>query len=107
MNDLGHGQIWWADLDDEKIRPVLVLTRSWIAPKLRRVLAAPITSTIRGIPTELRIGKSEGLTQVCVANFDNVQLLEVDRLLELIGTVARNRWPEACAAMHHTMACLD
>ena len=107
MNDLAHGQIWWADLDDEKIRPVLILTRSWVAPKLRRVLAAPITSTIRHIPTEFTIGKRDGLDHACVANFDNIQLIEVDRLLELISTVNTNRWPEAGAAMQHTMACID
>jgi mRNA interferase MazF len=59
MEDLGHGQVWWADLD--KVRPVVVLTRSRVAPKLQRVLVAPITTTVRGLSTEVVLGTREGV----------------------------------------------
>lgn len=103
MTPLGHAQIWWADLD--RVRPVVVLTRARVAPRLRRVLVAPITTTIRGIPTEVRLGATEGVRGDSVANLDNVQLVPRDRLLRQAGVVAAERWPEFCRAMAKVMAC--
>jgi mRNA interferase MazF len=105
VNELAHGQIWWADLPGEKIRPVLILTRGWVAQRLTRVLVAPVTSRARGIPSEVSVGMSEGLTQPSVVNLDNVQLIEVRRLLEVLGGMDSRRWPEVCAAMAHVIAC--
>ena len=105
LTEVGHGQLWWADLAGHKVRPVLILTRSWIAPKLARILAAPITTTVRNIPTEVALDAKEGLPQPSVVNLDNAQLLTTERLLDRIGTVAPARWPEVCAAMARVMAC--
>jgi len=103
VNGLGHGQVWWADLD--KVRPVVVLTRARVAPRLTRVLVAPVTSTVRGIATEVAVGAAEGVAEGSVANLDNVQLLPVDRLLRQAGTVPVERWGEFCAGMHRVLAC--
>lgn len=103
MTALGHGQVWWADLD--KIRPVVVLTRARVAPRLRRVLAAPVTSTVRGITTEVPVGAAEGLTDGSVANLDNVALVPVDLLLRQAGRIAPERWPEFCRAMAAVLSC--
>lgn len=103
MSDLGHGQVWWADLD--KVRPVVVLTRQRVASRLTRVLVAPITSTARGLVTEVKLGAAEGVSDDCVASLDNVQQLSVDCLLHRAGRVAPERWPEFCSAMAKVMAC--
>ncbi|MBA2577845.1 MAG: type II toxin-antitoxin system PemK/MazF family toxin [Euzebyaceae bacterium] len=103
MTGLGHGQVWWADLD--KIRPVIVLTRSRVAPRLHRVVVAPITTTVRGLATEVPLGTDEGVADGSVANLDNVQLVGVDRLLRQAGRVADDRWQEFCTAMWEVMAC--
>lgn len=103
MEGLGHAQIWWAELD--KIRPVVVLTRDAVAPRLHRVLVAPITSTVRGIGSEVAVGELEGVQEGSVANLDNVQLLPVDRLLRRAGRVHEKRWPLFCRAMALTMSC--
>ncbi|HKZ24909.1 MAG TPA: type II toxin-antitoxin system PemK/MazF family toxin [Acidimicrobiia bacterium] len=105
MIGVGHGQVWWADLPDEKVRPVLILTRSGVAPLLSRLLVAPVTTTVRGIPTEVVLGTAEGVKEGSVANLDNVQLLSTDRLLRRAGSVAGDRWPEFCEAMARVMAC--
>ncbi len=105
MAGLGHGQVWWADLDDDKIRPVVVLTRARVADRLRRVLVAPVTSTVRDIPTEVVLGRAEGVRSGSVANLDNTQLLDVDRLLQQTGAVTSERWPLFCAAMQRVMGC--
>lgn len=101
--DVGHGDVWWADLD--KVRPVVVLTRRRVAPLLTRVLVAPVTSTVRGVPTEVRLGPDEGVMQGCVANLDNVELLPVGALLKRAGTVSAARWPEFCRAMAAVLSC--
>jgi mRNA interferase MazF len=101
--DLGHGEVWWADLD--KVRPVVVLTRRRVASRLTRVLVAPITTTVRGIPTEVMLGKQEGVKPGCVANLDNVQLVPASALLRRAGVVGAERWQEFCQAMASVMAC--
>jgi mRNA interferase MazF len=103
VTGLGHGQVWWADLDT--VRPVVVLTRQRVASRLTRVLVAPITTTARGIATEVSIGTAEGVRDDSVANLDNIQLLPVDSLLRRAGRVSPERWPEFCSAMAKVMAC--
>ncbi len=103
MKGLGHAQVWWADLD--KVRPVVVLTRDRLAPRLTRVLVAPITTTVRGLSTEVDLGADEGVTEGSVANLDNVQLIPVTSLLRRAGRVDDHRWLEFCAAMRAVMAC--
>lgn len=101
--DIGHGEVWWADLD--KVRPVVLLTRRRVAPLLTRVVVAPVTTTVRGIATEVSLGVDEGLRSGCVANLDNVQLVPVDALLRRAGVVAPTRRHEFCTAMASVMGC--
>lgn len=103
MKGLGHGQVWWADLD--KVRPVVVITRARVAEHLSRVLVAPITTTVRGIGTEVALGEAEGVQPGSVANLDNVQLLPVALLIDRAGRVHPDRWPEFCEALHRVAAC--
>lgn len=103
MTGVGHGQLWWADLD--KVRPVVVLTRQRVASHLVRVVVAPVTTTARGLATEVPVGTEEGVREGSVASLDNIQLLPVDRLLRRAGRVAPERWPEFCSAMAKVMAC--
>ncbi len=103
MKGLAHAQVWWADVD--RIRPVVILTRARVAERLDRVLVAPITTTVRGLATEVVLGEGEGVRGGSVANLDNVQLLPVSVLLRRAGRVAPSRWPEFCTAMAKVMAC--
>ena len=103
MKDLGHAQVWWADLD--QVRPVVVLTRKRVASELNRILIAPITTTVRGLATEVPLGAAEGVRDGSVANLDNIQLLAVDHLLRQAGSIAPGRWAEFCRAMSKVMAC--
>lgn len=102
---LGHGDVWWADLPGEKIRPVILLTRGRIASRLTRVVVAPVTSTVRDIATEVPVGQAEGVREGSVANLDNLQLLDVDRLLRRAGRVSEGRWSEFCRAVAKMMSC--
>jgi mRNA interferase MazF len=105
VTGLGHGQVWWADVPGDKVRPVVVLTRANVAPLLRRVIVAPVTTTTRGIACEVTMGAPEGVREGSVANLDNAQLVDVDILLGRAGEIGKSRWPEFCSAMAHVMAC--
>ncbi|SFH67648.1 type II toxin-antitoxin system PemK/MazF family toxin [Cryobacterium levicorallinum] len=69
----------------DKARPVLVLTRELVRPHLTRVTVAPITSTVRGLSTEVPVGPANGLDQDCAVSCDNVVTIPVASLGRQIG----------------------
>lgn len=69
----------------DKTRPVLVLTREVIRPHLKRVTVAPITSTIRGLSTEVPVGRRNGLDHDSAVSCDNVQTIEKTQLGRQLG----------------------
>ena len=100
-----QGEIWWADVPDEKSRPYLVLTRPRAIPVLHSVLVAPITTRVRGLAAEVPISVADGLSVDCVANFDNVKTIRKAQLTRRAGALAAGRWPEVCAAMRAAIDC--
>lgn len=85
-----QGEIWWAQALDKR-RPVLVVTRSEVIPLLRWIVVAPVSRTVRGIPTEVPLGPAEGLPYDCAASFDNLQPVRKTVLTSRIGAVAARR----------------
>ena len=77
----------------DKSRPVLVLTRALARPAMTKVTVAPITSTIRGLSSELPLGPDNGLDHACVASMDNVVTIPADRLGQTIGFLTDARSP--------------
>ena len=69
----------------DKTRPVLILTREIVRPHLRRVTVAPITSTVRGLSTELPVGPRNGLDHDCVVSLDNIVTIPVTDLGRPLG----------------------
>ena len=69
----------------DKVRPVLVLTREVVRPHLHNVTVAPITSRIRGLSTEVVVGRANGLDHDRVVSCDNVTTVPVGQLLAPIG----------------------
>ena len=98
-----QGDIWWAESEGKR-RPVLVVTRSAAIPVLNRILVAPVTRTIRGIPTEVRLGSEDGLPEPCVASFDNLQPVPKSYLTEKLGSIWYRRY-EICSAMGALSDC--
>lgn len=92
--DLHRGDIWWADVPGDKRRPVLVLTRERFIPRLTSVLVAPVTTTVRDIPTEVAMGPADGMPHPCAANFDNMFTLARRRFAEHITTLPPARLAE-------------
>ena len=69
----------------DKTRPVLILTRETVRPHLARVTVAPITSTIRGLSTEVAVGRANGLTRDSVVSCDNIVTVPVAALGPRLG----------------------
>lgn len=103
MVNPAQGDIWWAESEDKR-RPVLVVTRSEAIPVLDWIVVAPITRTIRGIPTEIRLDTEEGLVAPCVAAFDNVQPIRKTFLTEFVGSLSQRR-TEICSAVAALTDC--
>jgi mRNA interferase MazF len=64
-----------------------------------------VTTTVRGLTTEVALGDAEGLGSACVASLDNIQLVPTNALLRRAGVVAPGRWPEFCTAMAKVLGC--
>ena len=85
-----QGEIWWAEAEDKR-RPVLVVTRSEAVPVLTWLLVAPVTRTVRGIPTEVALGPDQGLSVESAASFDSLQPIRRSFLTERVGALAEAR----------------
>jgi mRNA interferase MazF len=81
------------------------MTRDPLGQFLHSVICAPITSTIRGLATEVRLGQEAGLLQQSVANFDNLFLLSKSRLLRRLGRASAESMEEACYALATATGC--
>jgi mRNA interferase MazF len=89
----------------DKERPVLVLTRSSAIEYLSRVTVAPITTTIRGVPSEVPVGPNDGLRQACAANLHNLVTVRQDALGRRLAQLSPNRLREVCAALAFALGC--
>jgi len=101
-----RGEIWLLQFEPpDKRRPVLVLSRSEVIPLLRTVMVAPITSTIRGAPSEVVVGVEEGLKQRSAINLDHIQTVEKDRLGPFVASVSPKTMGAVCSALAIATGC--
>ena len=104
--ELSRGEIWlFTFAPPDKRRPVLVLTRQEVIPLLSTVMVAPITSTVRGAPSEVVIGIDEGLRHESAVNLDHVQTVQKDRLRQFVGTLGRHKMGQVCRALALAAGC--
>ncbi len=76
---MNRGELWWYELPDTGHRPGCIVTRQAAIGVLNAVLLAPATRTVRGIPTEVRLGPEDGMPTECALSLDN--LLPVPKTL--------------------------
>jgi mRNA interferase MazF len=86
-------------------RPVLILTRSSALSYLSRATVAPITSTIRGVPSEVALGPEDGMKQPCAVNLHNVMTVNQENLGRRLAQVGPRRMREVCAALAFALGC--
>ena len=95
-----RGEVRWHKFSPpDKKRPVLLLTRDSVLEYLDDVTVAPITSTIRDIPSEVRLYKEEGMLQDCAVNCDHLQTVSKGRLGALVTTVSAAKMREVTNAV--------
>ena len=90
---------WYRFSTPDKKRPVLILTRSSALEFLGEVTVAPVTSTIREIPSEVRLTPDDGMPRNCAVNLDHVQTVTRAKLGPLIATVTPGKMSEVRAAL--------
>ena len=100
-----RGEIWWSEQAALGRRPVLVLSRDAVLPALARPLVAPLTTRVRGLPTEVALDEADGVPQACVASLDNVQPLDASLLVQRIGRLGADRMREVCQALAVATDC--
>lgn len=103
MNHPRQGEIWWAEAEDKR-RPVLVVTRSEAVPVLTWIVVAPVTRSVRDIPTEVHLGADEGLAHLSAAAFDNLQPIRASLLTQRVGELGQRRF-ELCQALAALADC--
>jgi len=81
-----RGEIWWAELPQPVgSRPVVILTRDAVLENIGAIVVALVTRTVRQLPTEVVLGRRQGLPVPCVANLDNILTVPRHRLKRLMG----------------------
>jgi mRNA interferase MazF len=90
---------WYKFTHPDKKRPVLILTRNSIIEYLGEVTVAPLTTTIRNIPSEVQLGKNDGLVTDCAVNCDHIQTVSKVKLGGLITTLQPSKMSEVKQAV--------
>ena len=104
--ELSRGEIWrYRFKSPDKLRPVLVLSRQEVIPLLHTVMVAPITSTVRGAPSEVGVGIEQGLKHASAVNLDHVQTVERSRLVGYVGRLDVGKMREVCRALATAVGC--
>ncbi len=100
-----RGEVWWAGSPSGARRPYLILTRDAAIPVLAAVLAVPATRTVRGIPTEVQIDRTDGMPQACALSLDHLQLLPKDLFDRKICQLGPARLRSVCRALALSVDC--
>jgi mRNA interferase MazF len=89
----------------DKRRLVVVLTRDTAIRYLSSVTVAPITSTIRGVPSEVLLGEDDGMKGPCAVNLHNAVTVSRQRLGKRVAQLGPGRMREICSALRFSLGC--
>ena len=102
---VARGEVWWYEHPRAGRRPFLILSRDEAIPVLNQLLAVPATRTIRGIPTEVELDRSDGMPVPCALAADNTTLIRSSLCTERITRLAPERMQAVCDALAAATAC--
>ncbi|HLY40544.1 MAG TPA: type II toxin-antitoxin system PemK/MazF family toxin [Terracidiphilus sp.] len=89
----------------DKERPVVVLTRDSAISYLANITVAPITSAIRGVPSEVVLNEEDGMKVRCAINLHNLVTVSKDHLGRRVAQLRSTRMSEICAALRFSLGC--
>jgi len=99
-----RGEVRWSTLrSPDKRRPVVILTRNSALRYLTYVTVAPITTTVRNIPTEVLLTPEDGVPQLCAVNLHNIQALAQDTVGGFITQLSSERMQEVEQALQFAL----
>jgi mRNA interferase MazF len=102
---VAQGEIWLMETPNHKRRPVLIVSRNEAIPVLSNIVVAPVTSTIRDIPTCIPVGPAEGIDHDSVATFDNLAAVPKSVLTTRLGQLVLGGRRQICAALDALANC--
>lgn len=102
---VAQAEMWLMETPNQKRRPVLVISRDEVIPVLNNVVVAPVTSTIRDIPTCIHVGPEEGIDHDGVASFDNLAAVPKSVLTKRLGALGIGGRRRICEALHAVADC--
>lgn len=98
--------MWWCELPEIPRRPVVVLSRDAAIPRLRRVMVAPCTTNIRGLPSEVLLEAGDDpVPRRSAVNLDSVESVAVGVLTDRLGRLGDDRMREICSALAVAVDC--
>ncbi|MGI8728667.1 MAG: type II toxin-antitoxin system PemK/MazF family toxin [Solirubrobacteraceae bacterium] len=100
-----RGEVWWYEHPQAGRRPFLILSRDEAIDVLNQVLAVPATRTVRDIPTEVAIGRADGMPAQCCLALDNLTVIRRALCTERITRLSPDAMREVCAALAVATAC--
>ena len=99
-----RGEIrWYKFTHPDKKRPILILTRNSILDYLGEVTVAPITTTIRDIPSEVILTQREGMPMDCAVNLDHIQTVSKGKIGPSITTISSEKLKEVAGAVRFAL----
>jgi mRNA interferase MazF len=102
---VAQAELWLMEPPNSKRRPVLVVTRDEVIPVVNNVVVAPVTSTIRDIPTCVPVGPDEGIDHDSVATFDNLAAVPKSVLTVRLGELGVGGRRQICEALDAVANC--
>lgn len=102
---VARGEVAWLELEQEGRRPVVILTRDEALARLRNVVVALVTRTIRGIDTEVQLGPADGMPVECAVSLDNLRTVPKALLTESITKLDPERMDAVCRALARSTSC--
>lgn len=102
---VAQAELWLMETPNQKRRPVLVVSRNEVIPVLNNVVVAPVTGTLRVIPTCIPLGREEGVDRDSVATFDNLAAVPKSVLTIRLGALGPDGRDRICAALEAMADC--
>jgi mRNA interferase MazF len=95
---------WYKFSHPDKRRPVLILTRDSALDFLDEVTIAPVTGTVRDIPSEVALSEADGMPRTCAVNLDHIQTVSKGKIGALITTLSTDRMAQVRQALRFALA---
>jgi mRNA interferase MazF len=101
---VNRGEVWWANLPQPVgPRPVVLLSRDEAYRRRSQITIAPVTTVIRNIPTEVRLGPADGMARECVVNVDSMATIAKSALDRYITTLSASQTRAIEHAIHFAL----